>query len=199
MGVTYSLSSVLMKAAMKKTALFTEESFVRALRENDEAVMSRLYKLYFPMVLHLVVINNGTEDEAKDIYQEAFIVLYESLQRPDFELRCSIKTFLYSVSRNHWLKRLQAKKIKTDLKDVEEFIPFVEDSVSIENEARLVRVEAAMKQLGEPCRTILEDYYLNNMSMAAIAEKMGYTNADNAKTQKYKCFNRLKKIIEKQK
>jgi RNA polymerase sigma factor (sigma-70 family) len=185
-----------MKVAMKKTVLFNEESFVKALRENNEAVMSRVYKLYFPMVLHLVVVNSGTEDEAKDVYQEAFIVLYESLQRPDFQLRCSIKTFLYSVSRNHWLKRLQAKKIKTDLKDVEDFIPFVEDSVSIENEVRLETVEAAMRQLGEPCRTILEDYYLNGMSMADIAEKMGYTNADNAKTQKYKCFNRLKRLIE---
>ncbi|MCS7018480.1 MAG: sigma-70 family RNA polymerase sigma factor [Cytophagales bacterium] len=180
---------------MKRTALLNEETFIKALRENDEAVMSRLYKLHFPMVLHLVVLNNGTEDEAKDVYQEAFIVLYENVQRPDFQLRCSIKTFLYSVSRNHWLKRLQAKKIKTDLKDIEEFIPFVEDSVSIEREARLVMVESAMQRLGEPCRTILEDYYLHEMSMAEIAEKMGYTNADNAKTQKYKCFNRLKKII----
>lgn len=181
---------------MKKTAPLNEESFIKALRENDEAVMSRLYKLYFPMALHLVAVNNGTEDEAKDIYQEAFIVLYENLQRPDFQLRCSIRTFLYSVCRNRWLKRLQAKKIGTELKDIEEFFPFVEDSTVMEREAKLSLVESALQRLGEPCRTILEDYYLNEMSMAEIAEKMGYTNADNAKTQKYKCFNRLKKIIE---
>lgn len=191
--------SVLMIAAMKKTALLNEEAYIKALRQQDEAVMGRLYRLYFPMALHLVVMNNGTEQEAKDVYQEAFIILYESLQRPDFQLRCSIKTFLYSVCRNHWLKRLQAKKANVSIKDVEEFIPFVEDSASIENEIRIKMLEAALQKLGEPCRTILEDYYLHNMSMAEIAEKMGYTNADNAKNQKYKCLTRLKRIMGERK
>jgi hypothetical protein len=33
------------------------------------------------------------------------------------------------------------------------------------------------------------------MSMEEIALKFGYTNADNAKNQKYKCFNRFKKLV----
>jgi hypothetical protein len=53
----------------------------------------------------------------------------------------------------------------------------------------------AIEQLGEPCRTLLEDFYMGNLTMEQISEKFGYTNADNAKNQKYKCLQRLKKIF----
>jgi hypothetical protein len=49
--------------------------------------------------------------------------------------------------------------------------------------------------MGEPCKTILEDYYIRKMSMQDISEKFGYTNAENAKNQKYKCLMRLKKLF----
>jgi hypothetical protein len=51
--------------------------------------------------------------------------------------------------------------------------------------------------LGEPCKTIIEEFYLNSRSMQEICEQFGYTNADNAKTQKYKCLQRLKKLFFK--
>jgi RNA polymerase sigma factor (sigma-70 family) len=180
---------------MKPAAMATEADFVRALREDDRVLMNRLYKLHFPMVLHLIVQNSGSEAEAKDVYQEAFLVLYENLQRPDFELNCKIKTYIYSVSRRLWLKRLSRRRGQADIQDFEDFLP-LEDTTgaATENEVRFAVMNAALDKLGEPCRTILEDYYLNDFSMVQIAEKMGYTNADNAKTQKYKCLNRLKKI-----
>jgi len=53
----------------------------------------------------------------------------------------------------------------------------------------------AMQLLGEPCKTIIEDFYIHNRSMQQICENFGYTNSDNAKTQKYKCLQRLKKLF----
>ena len=59
-------------------------------------------------------------------------------------------------------------------------------------------MERALKFLGEPCRRLIESFYLKEMSMQEIARSFGYTNAENAKTQKYKCFMRLKKIIDQE-
>ena len=59
------------------------------------------------MVQILVINNNGSADEAKDIFQEAIIVLYEKVRSGVFELNCQIKTYVYSVSERLWLKRLQ--------------------------------------------------------------------------------------------
>ena len=56
-------------------------------------------------------------------------------------------------------------------------------------------MEAAMSKIGEPCKSLLEAYYVQKKQMQAIAADFGYTNADNAKTQKYKCLVRLKKLF----
>jgi RNA polymerase sigma factor (sigma-70 family) len=175
----------------------TEDEFIEAIRNNNEFIMNKLYKTYYPMIEHFVVTNGGLAEEAKDIYQEAFIILYENLQEPDFQLTCKIKTYIYSVCRRLWLKRFSYKtKYQGDLTDSEEFLPLEEDENIEEHDLLFGIMEDSLNKLGEPCRTILEDYYINDFNMVQIAAKMGYTNADNAKNQKYKCLMRLKKIAE---
>jgi RNA polymerase sigma factor (sigma-70 family) len=184
---------------MSKLKSLTEADLVEGIRQEDDAIMSKVYKMYYPVIEHFVITNGGLAEEAKDIYQEAFIVLYENLQQPTFELTCKIKTYLYSVSRRLWLKRFNFKvKYQAELKDSEEYILFDEDNTiekAVAEEMRFNIMEDALNKLGEPCRTILIDFYINDFNMVQIAEKMGYTNADNAKTQKYKCLMRLKKLV----
>jgi DNA-directed RNA polymerase specialized sigma24 family protein len=79
---------------------------------------------------------------------------------------------------------------------LEETVPVEED---VENQdkknADYMIMERALGSLGEPCKSILEAYYLQKKDMAHIANTFGYTNADNAKNQKYKCLVRLKKLF----
>ncbi len=83
-----------------------------------------------------------------------------------------------------------------NIEDYSEYIPVEDDLEKHEEKDRqFTMMEHALTQLGEPCKTIIEDYYLKNRSMQEISEKFGYTNSDNAKTQKYKCLQRLKKIF----
>ena len=56
-------------------------------------------------------------------------------------------------------------------------------------------MDRALGSLGEPCKSLIEAYYIHKKGMADIAEEFGYTNADNAKNQKYKCLMRLKKLF----
>jgi RNA polymerase sigma factor (sigma-70 family) len=168
---------------------------------NSETMLKRIYIAYFPMVLQLVISNNGNEDEAKDIYQEAIIVLYNKVRAGNFELSSKLKTFIYSVCRRLWLKRLsQMSRYGGDIHDFQEYLPVEEDlATHEEKDIQFDKMEGALNLLGEPCKTIIEDFYIYNQSMQHICEKFGYTNADNAKTQKYKCLQRLKKLFFQQK
>ena len=56
-------------------------------------------------------------------------------------------------------------------------------------------MERALGSLGEPYRSLLEAFYIHKHDVQEIAAAFGYTNADNAKNQKYKCLVRLKKIF----
>jgi RNA polymerase sigma factor (sigma-70 family) len=175
----------------------TDSEIVLGILNDSKDTLNRLYTSYFPMVLQLVLKNNGNEDDAKDIFQESIIVLYNKVKGGNFELNSKLKTFLYSVCRRLWLKRLneQSKTIR-NVQDFSEIIA-VEDDLEKheEKDKQFAIMESSLLQLGEPCKTIIEDYYIHNRSMQEICEKFGYTNADNAKTQKYKCLQRLKKLF----
>lgn len=184
-----------------KSSAPTDSEIVFGILNNSESAIKRLYVAYFPMVMQLIVNNNGTPDDAKDIYQEAIIVLYNKVKKGDFELNSKLKTFIYSVCRRLWLKRLsQMNRYGGDIHDFQEYLS-VEDDVEQQGERdiQFTKMQSALQLLGEPCKTIIEDFYIHNRSMQDICESFGYTNADNAKTQKYKCLQRLKKLFFQQK
>ena len=175
----------------------SEKELLKALGNNDRGAAEKIYKEHFTLIQRLVINNNGSSDDARDIFQEAMIVLFENARNPAFELTCQIKTYLFSVSRRLWLKRLQQMKQTTpELPSLVETVP-VEQDVEAHQQRNndFQAMEKAMMTLGEPCRSLLEAYYLQKRKMTEIAGAFGYTNADNAKNQKYKCLMRLKKIF----
>mgnify|MGYP003580969942 CR=1 FL=1 len=147
--------------------------------------------------MQFILNNNGDEDDAKDVYQEGIIVLYNKIKGGDFELSSKLKTYIYSVCRRIWLKKLAQQNKKTsDIADFEDVL-VVDDEVEQheEKDRQFDKMQSALVLLGEPCKTIIQDFYIHNLSMQDICEKFGYTNTDNAKTQKYKCLQRLKKLF----
>ena len=79
---------------------------------------------------------------------------------------------------------------------MEETVPVEEDMEAHEAQNRQYAImRSAMGRIGEPCKSLLEAFYVHQKSMVEIASFFGYTNADNAKTQKYKCLMRLKKLF----
>ncbi len=174
-----------------------ERTLLQGLARNDRKAVETIYKENYGTVQSLIINNNGTADDAKDIFQEAMIVLYEKARSGTFELNCLIKTYVYSVARRLWLKRLQqANRFNGEISGSEAAVS-VEDDIGehARRDAEFEMMEKAILSLGEPCKSLLEAFYLQKRNMQEIATSFGYTNAENAKTQKYKCLVRLKKIF----
>ena len=174
-----------------------EQLLLRGLADNDAKSIEIIYKENFKMIQTFILNNNGTYDDARDIFQEAIIALYEKAKSESFVLTCQIKTYIYSICKRLWLKRLQ---------QMGRFIPqtnLIEETVTVEEDlemhekrnADFAIMDRALNSLGEPCKSLLESYYLGKKGMNEIAIDFGYTNADNAKNQKYKCLMRLKKLF----
>lgn len=173
-----------------------EKALLQGLAENDRKAVETIYKQHYKMVQALILNNNGTAEDAKDIFQEAMVVLYEKVTAGTFELNCLLKTYLYSVSRRLWLRRLQ-QQARYLLSDTEhDYISVEEDAEEHERrDLEFGLMEKAINSIGEPCKSLLEAFYLQKRGMNEIAASFGYTNANNAKTQKYKCLMRLKKLF----
>ncbi|MFM8255047.1 MAG: RNA polymerase sigma factor [Bacteroidota bacterium] len=174
-----------------------EVGLLKGLAAGDRKVIEGIYKDHFNMIQSLIVNNNGSADDAQDIFQEAMVVLYEKVRTGSFELNCQLKTYLYSVSKRLWLKRLQQNsRLWSQEIDPETTIQVDEEIATHEKrDAEFELMSQAILRLGEPCKSLLEAYYLKKMNMQDIALQFGYTNSDNAKNQKYKCLMRLKKLF----
>ena len=174
-----------------------EQLLLRGLADNDAKSIEIIYKENFKMIQAFILNNNGSYDDARDIFQEAMITLYEKAKTESFVLTCQIKTYVYSICRRLWLKRLQQLGryvAQSDL--IEETVPVEEDlEIHEKRNADFAIMDRALNSLGEPCKSLLESYYLGKKGMNEIAAEFGYTNADNAKNQKYKCLMRLKKLF----
>ncbi len=177
----------------------TEQEYLllQGLAISDKASVEAIYRENYTVIQAFILNNNGTTDDARDIFQEAMVVLYEKAKDPSFSLHCQLRTYLYSVCRRLWLKRLQQlSKYGGHVEGLEETVPVEEEIEEHEKRnADFLLMEMAMGKIGEPCKSLLDAYYLQKKSMQDIAAEFGYTNADNAKTQKYKCLLRLKKLF----
>ncbi len=187
----YSINIRLVNSNLKEQAL------IRGLSVNDKNAIETIYNDHYGVIQNLILNNNGSEEDAKDIFQEALIVLYEKSKSAEFELSCQVRTYLYSVSKRLWLKRLQ-KNSRYELQSngFEETV-YVEDDIGMHEKRNneFGMMEFAMTHIGEPCKSILEAYYIRKQNMEEIAAHFGYTNSDNAKNQKYKCLVRLRKLF----
>ena len=140
----------------------------------------------------LVITNSGTEDEARDVYQDALVVFWQKARSGKLVLTSKISTYVYSICQNLWRKELERKKrLSHESRDASVTI----DMDSPERNKIMAR---CLNQLGETCRKVLMYYYFDEMSMQEIADRLGFANTDTAKTKKYKCKQKLDELVRSQ-
>ena len=85
----------------------TDEQIIGQLRtENPDKALVRLYR-HLPKVERMVRNAGGTRADAKDLFQEALIILLGRAKEHSFRLTCSISTYLYAICRNKWQEELR--------------------------------------------------------------------------------------------
>jgi RNA polymerase sigma factor (sigma-70 family) len=160
--------------------------------KGDEKALEFIYKKYYRMMTKLVITNSGTEDEARDVYQDALVVFWQKARSGNLVLTSKISTYVYSICQNLWRKELDRKKrLSNEEKDSAE-------SLDLDGPEREKIIARCMEQLGETCRKVLMYYYFDEMSMQEIADKLGFANTDTAKTKKYKCKQKLDELVKAQ-
>jgi len=168
-----------------------QEIFERICK-GDEKTLEVLYKKYYRMMTKLVITNSGTEQEAKDIYQDALVVFWQKAVSGKLVLTSKISTYLYSICQNLWRKELDRKKrLSHEEKDGVEFIEH-------DKKERAKIINQCIRQLGDTCKKVLMYYYFDGMSMQEIADKLGFANTNTAKTKKYKCKKKLDELVKSQ-
>lgn len=185
------------------SVLYNDIELLEGLAAGDKAVVTAIYRTYHPVLMKWMLSRGGLEADAEDIFQEALVVLYEKAQQAEFCLTCKLSTYLFAVSKRLWYKKLNDNGTKVSLSDTDKEEELNYGSTQYdedleehrEKEEQFLQLEQSLKELGTPCAELIKAFYIDKKSMLEIASTFNYTNAENAKTQKYKCLNRLKKIF----
>jgi len=169
-----------------------EKAIFERINNGDEKALEVIYKKYYRMMTKMVISNSGTEEEARDVYQDALVVFWQKARSGNLVMTSKISTYIYSICQNLWRKELDRKKrLTNEQKDA----PLHMD---VESQERDKIIAQCLNQLGESCRKVLMYYYFDEMSMQEIAEKLGFANTDTAKTKKYKCKQKLDELVKTQ-
>jgi len=178
-----------------------DQRVIEGLRNNDRTVIKELYKDSFGYCASFILNNRGDIDQARDHFQEALIVLFNNTLKPDFKLTCNVRTYLYSIIRNQWLKKISRQhrgglKLVMDEDPNKEYV-IVDDIANedqVEVEEKHEAVSKAMKMIKGDCHDLLMSFYFKKIDLGSIAEKMGYTY-QFVKVKKNRCMEALKKKV----
>jgi RNA polymerase sigma factor (sigma-70 family) len=166
----------------------------------DDAIKT-IYRSYFDSLGWYIMNNNGSRQDAEDIFQEVVVSFIDLVQKNKFRGESGIKTFLFALNRHAWLNEL--KKRGRTLKREEKYQKgqeLMEANISdiiIDREKRR-QVAYLLEQLGDTCKKILLLFYYENLSITEILNNLHYENEQVVRNKKSKCLKQLEQMISEQ-
>jgi RNA polymerase sigma factor (sigma-70 family) len=171
---------------------------VEEIKSGNSGGLSNIYKLYRNEFIGWICRDfNCSTEEAKDIYQSSILILYKNIVDGKFGFNSSIKTYLFGIGRNQFLKmKKEEQKMTGNVMDnvIDDFNDEKESKESFETTLEIVH--KSLQTLGDPCKKLLELSYFYKNSVDAVTSLLGYKNADTTKNLKYKCLQRLKQLVQ---
>lgn len=180
-------------------AQIRDDEYLAGIRKSDPRILNRIYQDFFPRIANAIRQNSGYETDARDIFQDALVVIFKKARDPEFRLTSSFYTYLYAVSRNLWLKKLRKKDrdwvtIDREMESIDDGPELLDEEIRLEAQYQLYRRK--LKELGDQCRELLL-LSLSGMRVAEIVKKMGFSSEGYARKRKFKCKEQLIKLVRK--
>ncbi len=176
-------------------------ALVKAIKSNDEMVLKKLYQDNYKKVETHILNNRGSMPQAKDIYQEAFLALYQNIKDDKFIPKndTAIQGYLFQISKNKWTDFLRSSHFKKTTQLPESF-QIKEEHTLHEQEEQLEEAQTrtsalhVFHKMGDECKKLLEIFYFQKKSLREIAALYNIGEA-SARNKKYRCIQKLRTLV----
>jgi RNA polymerase sigma factor (sigma-70 family) len=165
---------------------------------DDSKVLSYLYANLLPKVRNHIIRNNGSKDEANDIFQDAVIILYRNAVEGKLENVMNISGFLFQIAKNLWINRAKQSGRIGSITDRESEIASSDDSV-VENmlsEEKRSALAELFALVGEKCLKLMELHLYEKKSMEEIGQLLNIGGPNAVKAQHYRCKQKLIELMD---
>lgn len=166
-----------------------DEEIIQHFRDgNHDTPIRVLYKEYPKLRAH-ILSSGGNKADARETFHDALILLIEKVSDPSFTLTSKLTTYLYGITRLLWKNKLRKQQNNRELEWSDTMILTNEDLGYHEDQELKIRaLEGVLTRITERCQEIFRRFYFEKESMDEIANAMGFSSTNSAKTQKYKCM-----------
>lgn len=166
-----------------------------ALLQRNDRAYDFLYDRVAGSFSHWVYTHNGSEADAEDAFQKGLLNFLLNLEsgRYQFQATARVTTVLFDYCKKVWLNELQSARMKTAAQ-LPEYVDVADDQdllADLERTERVATLRQALDRLKGDCRQVLEWFYLDELSLREIAEKLGLKES-SAKAKRYDCAEKLK-------
>ena len=179
----------------------TQLHLVEAVKNNNEKVLKQLYQECFRKIEVYILKNNGTQPQAKDTYQEAFIATWQNVKDGKFipENETALQGYLYQIARNKWTDTLRSARFRKTSSLSNTFqlegnsFEESDSETNAQNDLRLTVAMESFQKLGEECKQLLRSFYFEKKSLREIATVFAIEEA-SARNKKYRCIQKLREL-----
>lgn len=164
---------------------------------ENEAITC-LIRQYRAKVENYIIRNQGSREEAEDIFMEGITETILKIKKGDFRGESAVPTFLFSICRFIWYNELRKRDVRRKYLDSlwdEMFIDMHVES-RIMNEDQRVTIMELFREIHENCKKIF-DMRLEGYPFDEIAGKLSKTK-EAAMMEASRCRSKLKKMIKQQ-
>src|SRR5580700_3052177 len=182
----------------------TETELIREAQQGSRAAFDLLVRQYNQAVLRLALHLTGSEQDAEDIHQEAFLKAYRYLG--NFRFECSFYTWIYRIVTNLCLDHLRRRKARREDQAVMidssgeemDLMTNVSDDRSGANPARELdrkflgqRILMALDELTPRERMVFELKHYQGLRLRTIGEMLN-TTEETAKNTLFRATKKLR-------
>lgn len=165
---------------------------------RDKA-LSEVYRRTYSTIERMITSNSGSIADAEDIFHDGLISFYKQAQN-GLTLTCALKTYIFSICRNLWLKRLRksgrSDRLENQHNEIVEMDNDPEEFLIVDECATLVAEN--LKALGGDCQKIIVYSYFDQFKADEIAKLMDYATPQVARNKKSSCLKRFREqVLEK--
>jgi RNA polymerase sigma-70 factor (ECF subfamily) len=184
-----------------------EASLIRAAQKGDQDAFERLVRSYDHSVLRIGMNLLRSPEEARDVYQEAFLKVYRNLH--NFRFDCSFHTWLYRIVTNICLDHLRRRKVRKEestivetadglvdrVSQLEEVAPHANPERQMRNNQLADRISGALETLTPRERTVFELRHYEGLRLRAIGDMIG-TTEEAAKNCLFRATQKMRASLE---